>query len=285
MSIVFSYGTLLRGMQRSRVLRHARFLGLGEAEGVLLNLIHYPGLIKGSGRVTGELYEVDQDTLNELDQIEGYDPRDAEGSLYQRITLKISSLDDGKHLNAFAYLYNQDTSVFSRISSGDYRQLVEIFTNEETFYIAYGSNRNPDRLKQRIGPIAVGAKGYLDDFRLVFNKANGDGSACANLQSAQGHRVPFVAYRLPEGLDQLYLLDVFEGVPDSYRRIVFPFPLGPDRGHALGHLYVTNPSRISEGLLPKDDYLDHIETGYKIHGFEDDLPRLLGCYEDAHEFV
>lgn len=281
MTTVFVYGTLLRGMQRSTALRGARFLGLGEVNGVLLNLTHYPGLMAGNGRVSGELYEVDNDTLKTLDRIEGYDAKDESGSLYLRATLDVRSLDDGKNQKAFGYLYNQDPMPFSRISSGDYRQHVEIFLNDETYYIAYGSNLNPERLKRRVGDVEVGPKGYLDGFRLVFNKTNEDGSGCANLQSASGHQVPFVAYRLPEGLDQLHLLDIHEGVPHCYRRIVFPFPLGQDHRQALGYLYVTNPDRLSVGLLPQDEYLDHIETGYRIHGFEDDIASLPNRYENA----
>ena len=274
MTTVFVYGTLLRGMQRSTALRGARFLGLGEVNGVLLNLTHYPGLMAGNGRVSGELYEVDNDTLKTLDRIEGYEPNDPQESLFVRTPLEVTSLDDGHIRKAWTYLYNQDASSFPAIASGDYRRQIEVFLNDDTFYIAYGSNLNIERLENRVGSVAVAAKGYLEDFRLVFNKSNGDGSAFANLQSAPGLRVPFVAYHLPHGLDQLHLLDTYEGVPECYRRIVYPFPLIQDQHHALGHLYVTNPSRLSEGLLPSKDYLEHIKKGYRMHGFEDDLRHL-----------
>lgn len=280
MPTVFVYGTLLRGMQRSSVLRHALFKGLGETRGTLLNLIDYPGLIEGTGCVTGELYEVDDTTLQSLDQIEGFDELYPDQSLYIRTTRDVISLDDGQSREAYVYLYNQESSRRDAIPGGDYRRFVARLLNSETFYIAYGSNLNPSRLEDRIGHAEASMKGYLDDFSLVFNKDNGNGSSCANLQSAPGCRVPFVAYRLPEGQDQLHLLDVFEGAPESYRRIVFPFPIGMDGKNALGHLYVANPSRIHSALPRERNTLSTFERDIKHTGlrmkYTKSLSRLKG---------
>lgn len=274
MPTVFVYGTLLRGMQRSSVLRNALFRGLGETRGTLLNLIDYPGLIEGTGCVTGELYEVDHTTLQALDQIEGFDQLHPDQSLYIRTICDVISLDDGQSREAYVYLYNQEASRRDAIPEGDYRRFVTRLLGSETFYIAYGSNLSPCRLEDRVGEVEAVMKGYLDDFKLVFNKDNGNGSSCANLQSAPGYRVPFVAYRLPEGQDQLRLLDVFEGAPESYRRIVFPFPLGMDGKNVLGHLYVANPRRTLSDITPRKEYLEHIRTGYRAHGFENEIQQL-----------
>ena len=132
------------------------------------------------------------------------------------------------YTQAEVYLYNQGFEDAPLIRWGDYRRQVELHLNEETYYIAYGSNLDQARLEERVGPVKVFAKGHLEGFSLVFNKRNPDGSASANLRNAGNEaRVPFVAYFLPKGMAQLDELDLFECVPGCYRRFCFPFSISP----------------------------------------------------------
>jgi gamma-glutamylcyclotransferase (GGCT)/AIG2-like uncharacterized protein YtfP len=280
MTRIFVYGTLLRGMQRSPVLENSRFLGFAEIKGKLFDLGHYPGVGEGYDRIVGELFEVESKTLDLLDQIEGYDPLAVEDSLYRRMTCSVTSLNDGAESDAFVYFFNRewhDSDDTRRIESGDYRLEVASRSQGETYYIAYGSNLDPDRLERRIGTCHAVTKGYLKDFELVFNKGNYDGSACANLRCAPGDRVPFVAYHLPGGRDQLKALDSFEGVSDSYYQTSYPFPFGEDQTLTLGHLYVANPARIRADLSPRPDYLNYIREGYLTHGFPEEWIRRLNA--------
>lgn len=73
--LVFVYGTLRRGEARSMSVRfpNARFIAEAKVSGSLYDLGAYPGLLlnESNSLVTGEAYEVDDETLNELDEFEG----------------------------------------------------------------------------------------------------------------------------------------------------------------------------------------------------------------------
>jgi gamma-glutamylcyclotransferase (GGCT)/AIG2-like uncharacterized protein YtfP len=93
---LFVYGTLMQGEHHHATLAGAEFLGLVETLPLydLVQIDYYPALLPGgSAKVTGELYRVDEATLQRLDELE-------EVPLYyvrERIELA-----DGR--TAFAYL-------------------------------------------------------------------------------------------------------------------------------------------------------------------------------------
>lgn len=93
--LVFVYGTLKRGHQRSHVLDGQTFIGEAAttADYRMYNLGDYPGLKEvdpGSGvQVQGEIYQVDQACLRQLDQIEAVDQ-----GLYERREVRLSPLKD-----------------------------------------------------------------------------------------------------------------------------------------------------------------------------------------------
>ena len=60
----------------------------------------YPGIKKGEGKVFGEVYEINKDTLRALDGAEG------EGSLFKRIS-EYASLKSGEKVNCWIYIYNR----------------------------------------------------------------------------------------------------------------------------------------------------------------------------------
>ena len=67
MMLFFVYGTLLSGLERSYVLDDSTFIGAAVAGGVCLyNLGDYPGIKNGNSTVRGELYDVDDITLEEF---------------------------------------------------------------------------------------------------------------------------------------------------------------------------------------------------------------------------
>lgn len=265
---VFVYGTLLRGMSRANAMANSMFLGHAETRGDLYDLGHYPGLVDGVGLVLGELHEVDARTLAKLDVIEGYDPDIPEQSLYRRETRVVTCLNDGRATEAEVYLYNEEVAASPRLCHGDYRGHAVLQHTRNTFYVAYGSNLNQERLESRIGKVTVATRGYLAGYQLYFNKKNPDGSACANLRYTGSGELPFVAYRLNGGFEQIRELDAHEGVPEAYRRLCLPFPTGNGNQHALGYVYVANPNHLGNDLQPKELYLSHIRKGYALHGFE-----------------
>ncbi|HEY0324062.1 MAG TPA: gamma-glutamylcyclotransferase family protein [Pyrinomonadaceae bacterium] len=72
--LVFVYGTLRRGGARAMSIRfpNSKFIADVKVSGSLYDLGAYPGLLlnESSSLVAGEVYEVDDETLNELDDFE-----------------------------------------------------------------------------------------------------------------------------------------------------------------------------------------------------------------------
>jgi gamma-glutamylaminecyclotransferase len=103
MTRLFVYGTLKRGGENHLHLAGQRFLGEA-ATGpgfTLYGMQGFPGMVRAADDtvgVTGELWEVDPDTLHTLDILEGV----AEG-LYERVSLRL--LPPFAETNAEAYLY------------------------------------------------------------------------------------------------------------------------------------------------------------------------------------
>ena len=74
MTKIFVYGTLLKGDYNHVLLGNSTFIGTGRTTPNfnLVDLGSFPGLINGNGIVTGEVYEVNEDTLARLDRLEGH---------------------------------------------------------------------------------------------------------------------------------------------------------------------------------------------------------------------
>jgi gamma-glutamylcyclotransferase (GGCT)/AIG2-like uncharacterized protein YtfP len=86
--LVFVYGTLRSGGAGAMAVRFptAKFIAEAKVSGRLYDLGAYPGLLLNAADslVLGEVYEVDDETLNELDEFEAtshYQRRQAEISL------------------------------------------------------------------------------------------------------------------------------------------------------------------------------------------------------------
>ena len=114
--LVFVYGTLRRGSARAMSIRfpRAKFIADAELKGRLYDLGAYPGLVldKSSASVIGEVYEVDDGLLNELDAFEA-------ASHYRRQQAEISLGAHGR----VCWVYEPDPEFYSPrklITSGDW---------------------------------------------------------------------------------------------------------------------------------------------------------------------
>ncbi len=125
------------------------------------------------------------------------------------------------------------------------------------WYFAYGSNMNPERVRQRRMHFDVRRGGVLDHFELVFNKRSVryPGAASANVEERPGARTEGMVYRLLHP-DQILSMDPFEGYPLRYDRQVVPVACGSVIVQAW--VYIANPEYVAEGLLPAQWYLDHL---------------------------
>ena len=101
-TIVFVYGTLMRGERAHSYLSKAEFVGEYRlSDYAIYNLGWYPGIRPKAGSVVyGEVYAVDDRMLKEMDRYEG------EGSLYHRTPVTVEN--DRERIDAVAYVYAQE---------------------------------------------------------------------------------------------------------------------------------------------------------------------------------
>jgi gamma-glutamylcyclotransferase (GGCT)/AIG2-like uncharacterized protein YtfP len=123
--LVFVYGTLRRGGARAMSIRFpgAKFIADAEVSGSLYDLGAYPGLLlnESDSSVVGEVYEVDDEILNELDEFEA-------SSDYRRKQVEISL---GDHRMA-CWTYEPDPEFYSLrtlITSGDWVEYAKTKTD------------------------------------------------------------------------------------------------------------------------------------------------------------
>lgn len=112
---LFVYGTL-RNRQNSLEQREQ-----GKIQGHLLNCGHFPAFIPDPNGIDiiGEIIEdTDDYNLRRLDRYEGYQLSDPEGSLYIRTTIDVRTKEDVRR--CWVYVFNQDYSSFTEITSGDW---------------------------------------------------------------------------------------------------------------------------------------------------------------------
>ncbi|HVF42025.1 MAG TPA: gamma-glutamylcyclotransferase family protein [Pyrinomonadaceae bacterium] len=114
--LVFVYGTLRRGGVRAMpgLFPGSEFVGVAGVRGSLYDFGEYPGLVlDGAGSpVAGEVYEVGEDVLKELDDIEA-------PAHYSRREVEVSLGGEGVR----CWVYEPDLSLYPRrelIASGDW---------------------------------------------------------------------------------------------------------------------------------------------------------------------
>jgi len=122
---VFIYGTLRRGCPGSMSIRfpNSKFVAEARVRGGLYDLGPYPGLRldESNSSVVGEVYEVDDDLLNELDEFEA-------SSNYVRKQVEVSL--GGQRTNCWTYEPDAEFYRFEKlIASGDWMEYAEMRTN------------------------------------------------------------------------------------------------------------------------------------------------------------
>jgi gamma-glutamylcyclotransferase (GGCT)/AIG2-like uncharacterized protein YtfP len=114
--LVFVYGTLRRGSAQSMFARFptSQFIAEANVNGSLYDLGAYPGLLVNESKspVTGEVYEIDDETLKKLDDFES-------SSDYWRKQIEIS-LGSQRRM-CWTYEPNPESySLHTLITSGDW---------------------------------------------------------------------------------------------------------------------------------------------------------------------
>jgi gamma-glutamylcyclotransferase (GGCT)/AIG2-like uncharacterized protein YtfP len=108
------YGTLKRGFNNYFLLECAQFLGVDKLHAITLyDLGPYPGAREEPSQgIDVEVFAVNAEQFELLDQLEGYFENAPEKGLYNRKLLST------RYGSAWVYLYNPTVEGFRKISSG-----------------------------------------------------------------------------------------------------------------------------------------------------------------------
>jgi len=131
------------------------------------------------------------------------------------------------------------------------------------YYFAYGSNMNPERMKERDVSFTMMKKAVLKGYRLQFNKlASGNPSeGYANIEPWDKGIVEGILYDISEA--DIKKLDKHEGYPAHYSRINLKVKL-KDSDELEAVVYIAQADRVKEGLKPRRAYLQHLLAGEKL---------------------
>ncbi len=127
-------------------------------------------------------------------------------------------------------------------------------------YFAYGSNMNPERVRERGLQVLRAEPARLHGFRLLFDKhaREHEGTGHANVVYAPSEVVEGVLYWLA-GAAEIVKMDPFERAPVSYSREVVE--VATAAGRIATWTYFANPAVRRAGLKPQRSYMNHLLAG------------------------
>ena len=258
MEYLLAYGSFRYGFELHHLLRNARFVGKGYADGFdMYDLGGYPGAMRGEGTIVGDVYEVDEATLKLLDEVEGYHGR--EDDSFVRIKTRVY-FDERRRFyydSVNVYVLNADpSSIFVRrkIESGDFSAYAGVPSLLN--YFAYAENTNSLVLEQRgVRRLLKKVKAVLTGYELVFNVPCPWG-ACANLKENPKGKVCGYLYVITD--DELKKLDRAENYMIRYMKEVVKVT---DTAGKEYFAYVYVSPNVDYNLSPTADYLNLIKDG------------------------
>lgn len=122
---LFVYGTLRKECEtgaHKEYLRGADFVSPAKIRGQLFMVDYYPGLVLSETEhwAIGEIYLLEHESqLHDLDVYEGCAKKSPKPHEYERRLSEVT-LSSGEILQAWTYVYQQDTSKLDTINSGDF---------------------------------------------------------------------------------------------------------------------------------------------------------------------
>lgn len=261
---IFVYGSLRKGGSNHSILTSSKFIGCAKTVQKLIMRARAFPFVSDDQQVSfihGEVYSVNSSVLRLIDQVESYDVLSPQNSWYEREKVLVKMGEgDLQNLRKVEMYFNRKENKAPIIASGDFFNLEDRNQSTEmVHYFAYGSNRNPIRLRTERG-ICFTQRYWakLEDYRLVFNKRSSDGSSSyANIQASKGDFVEGILYEIP--LSSIQRLDSFEGAPKHYAREQLMVKMNGQE--VLAEVYIAQADWIEEGLKPSDEYLAHCNCG------------------------
>lgn len=161
-------------------------------------------------------------------------------------------------------------------------------------YFAYGSNLDAAQVAARTPGAVFLGRGVLPGFRLTFSSHSARwGGGVANVVADKASSVYGVMWGF--SLHHIKQMDVFEGFPNDYTRIVAPiksldtFKLPQGSRVSAGELckgivYQMRNAQDIHDLCPASDlYYGQIERGYKKYGFPTGKLNAAQQFSETHE--
>ena len=149
-NLLFVYGTLRQNYGNHGFLKNAQFLGEAKTQDKFV--MHCRGSIpfvsesQAISHIVGEVYEVDDNNLAAIDQLEGcYPKRDDSGefessSWYTRKQVAVQ-FGGGNNATYIWMYFNEQETQHPIISTGDYKDREAMLHRQDrVWYFAYGSN-------------------------------------------------------------------------------------------------------------------------------------------------
>jgi gamma-glutamylcyclotransferase (GGCT)/AIG2-like uncharacterized protein YtfP len=133
-NLLFVYGTLLSGLSNHHHMTGATCLGEASVQAALFDMGEYPALcVQGAwaqplGLVLGELYKIETEQWQRLDELEEVDPDSLENSMYLRVPIQVQWRQTERPqaglitVAAQVYVYNWSLAGRPRIEHGDFRR-------------------------------------------------------------------------------------------------------------------------------------------------------------------
>ena len=127
-------------------------------------------------------------------------------------------------------------------------------------YFAYGSNMNPDRVRERGILFSDALSATFSGVSLAFDKASSKhlGVGHANVVYDPAGAVEGVLYLL-DSSTEITKMDPFESTPRNYSREIVQ--VSTTQGELAAWTYFANPGVRRRGLIPPRSYLNHLLAG------------------------
>lgn len=129
---------------------------------------------------------------------------------------------------------------------------------ENVKYFAYGSNMDPERIRERGVEIMSMSPAVLPGYELVFNKISSGyhGEGFANIMKNEYSVVEGILYET--NLGSIHNLDRYENYPVGYNRLSFDLICKDYNRVVKAHAYIAQANMVGKYLKPRRDYLRHL---------------------------
>ncbi len=308
---IFVYGTLRRGFGNHSFLNQSTFKGTATTVEKFTMFcsgqIPFVSRSQAISNIVGEVYEVDEHTLRNLDALEGCRPKcSKEGgfesnSWYIREqiavqyignepsdeiilsgTINSSAIEEQSSSNSAqlsasligtterVWIYfNEKETQHRLIPTGDFTDRDRfILPNNSTWYFAYGSNMNLEQMLGRNAFFTRRIKGWVDGYRLVFNKIASTEPGYGKANISEDYGFQVMGVLYEVQEEALCMLDRFEGVRGNHYERKEMRVQTAEFGEVTAVVYIAHYSKIKDGLQPTESYAANFYAGLDILGEE-----------------